>query len=392
MSYFYSIGSALIKTGFIYPSALGLASSSGLISFNLPGSSPVNDELKQEATEIAKKMGIISKIRFYHANIACTTGSNLPWCNSAIYLGNENHKFHLVHELSHVRYNHLLVGSIFSCAATVGLSFAGLSLPMLVTAGAVSYFAYNLLWRHFEKSADLEACKHCSSREIAYMIRDIDSERFKNEISREGLVNGSLWEKINGYARYTSVGDNLLTLSSHALLIDHHPSYTSRMQYLKEAYYEKSGLDTITLRLGDNTESKGDAELDLPLSQTIIEKIRNSPKERSLIGTSLISFKPTEKNNLELYFKEGKPKIYTVSLDKIEELLVSDDKQKLILELIDEALNQPAFLNLSFDLNAEDENIKSYLEQLKKQFPSYDFDKFNITREPDSLFVSIPKR
>ena len=275
-----------------------------------------------------------------------------------------------------------MIADSLQAISLIASGFSTLSIPMKIAAMAISFLGINLLSRKFEKDADMGACHYVSAEEIGEAVYMFDFEAENNQLYRE------LFPTLPIFARC------LLPLMNISGMLDYHPSFTTRIDYLKKEYYKKP-LPPISIQIAGTAQP---IRMSADISKTLSEMIKNSDKENSLLGISTIILHPErEKDNLEFSFSTSSSTSLTfdISPEILQKFLRAnaEDKTSHLLQLVDEALKNPHYISLLLEfptMNAEE--IINNLKETVKKLPSYDASKLRYTQDGGKLIVLIPKK
>lgn len=364
----YEIGTWGVKGSVVGAASLAIAYAAGLIRTQNEGK-PV----ERKIAVLAARIGIVAPITVHendHHDSECV-GSNFFSSHVTLQLNPRNQNFDIAHHLSRIKYHLPLIEKSTLSLIAIAFCFSNGSTTLIA-----ALLGRQILCTHLEQSVDDNTCNYLTTKDIAAAVRELQKILILGNLEKEALSHGSLLQKLYAYFVMNEFGEDYLFSHSHQ-------STPSRIERLKNIYYSRP-----TSELKIKWDSKDRKVLLMPsLIRKIRAKIRGSSKENLLIGTTTLVFKKTEKNNVEFLFKEGPPAFYTVSLEKLYNF-ENSLREELLLEIIDDALNNP--FSLVFTFKTEKVKLKEITQFLSEKIPSYDFSTLEIIEKGGITHLKIP--
>lgn len=396
----YTVGTYGLKIGLVAMPASRAFIASGLHRIQVIGpTAAIDPQTQSRINNTAKSMGIVPHVSCFNMgkalpSSAMACGANFSWSHPTLLCNSTKPSFgNCAHELVHIKKNHSLIAETLSTAAMLGTAICSPSLTMTGVAMAVTYLGTNLLYRQFEKEADLGGCVYNTAEEISESVRKLGADVWMLKVERELLPTRPFFSRCLGYLRATSSGNYLLPLDLTMGLIDDHPPLTTRIQYLKEEYYKKP-LQAVSITVSNDARP---IRMHPKVSAIVREMIKASKKEDCLIGASHIVLHPNQsEDNLEFCFSKDRSVTYNVSTENVQKFLHARVKERLpiLQQLLNEALKSTDYMSLTFPIQEDtlsEQTLNSIKDGLKK-LPSYDASKMRYKQIGHTVKIIIPKK
>ena len=349
-------------------------------------------EIKKRVSEFANSMGIRQNVKVsvnsmvakINRSPALAMGFNSLRSEPAIFFGDikEYSTVQLcsmgAHELAHIKNNDALRNFTIAGVALTALAlyphkcrgFFGMSFAMCRFV-AVTNLVSSLFMRSRERIADLDAINHMNKREQASYLKFFINELSGNEFNRQ-MINksdmGFLYKKFNNLT-ISSAGNNLLDLS--------HPLLTTRIKYVKDAYYGNGELLPLEFKVDGDT-----INLDGKIVSKIRTMIRNSGKEDAFIDMVNVAIDTSAKDkNVKVETLDIVAGNYKVTIPSNFDKNSPDFDSKII-ELFNNIFNKPEQTILICtlekkdwdDLQSNNDDLNNFTVKIRRIFVKVTWD------------------